>query len=357
MKGATFIDKDGRAKKYYMGCYGIGIGRTLQTIAEIHHDDKGIIWPESIAPYQVHLLNLQRSADEIYDQLTAVGIEGLYDDRADVSAGVKFADADLIGIPVRLVVSPKTKNKIGWKDRTKIKTITSGIHININGAIWLLIRFRPDFSETGFAFVPAGETYENQAVDSDPTIIHVDPGMGQFDHHQLTAKTAAAELVFNYLKSQKFITLKHQSALERLVKLIVEIDNFDDCFWPESSADRYDVGLSEIINNLKISGRLNDKELVYQGLILLDAAMAGFLIKIKAEAEIGTGEIFTSRWGKSLAVESKHSLVSKLAQKMGFSLVVRKEPKTGFVSIKSQPKAASGQPSQLVFPPKSAYNR
>ncbi|KKU87084.1 MAG: Proline-tRNA ligase [Candidatus Beckwithbacteria bacterium GW2011_GWC2_47_9] len=122
MKGATFIDKDGRAKKYYMGCYGIGIGRTLQTIAEIHHDDKGIIWPESIAPYQVHLLNLQRSADEIYDQLTAVGIEGLYDDRADVSAGVKFADADLIGIPVRLVVSPKTKNKIEWKDRTKIKT-------------------------------------------------------------------------------------------------------------------------------------------------------------------------------------------------------------------------------------------
>jgi len=208
------------------------------------------------------------------------------------------------------------------------------------GAIWLLIRFHPDFSETGFAFVPAGETYENQAVDSDPTIIHVDTGMGQFDHHQLTAKTAAAELVFNYLKSQKFITLKHQSALERLVKLIVEIDNFDDCFWPESSADRYDVGLSEIINNLKISGRLNDKELVYQGLILLDAAMAGFLIKIKAEAEIGTGEIFTSRWGKSLAVESKHSLVSKLAQKMGFSLVVRKEPKTGFVSIKSQPKAA-----------------
>src|SRR3989338_531347 len=136
-------------------------------------------------------------------------------------------------------------------------------------SIWLLIRFHPEFNEVDLEFVPAGTTYQNLAVDSDPTVIHVDTGMGQFDHHQLEAKTCAAELVFNHLKSQKFITLKHQSALERLVKLIVEIDNFDDCFWPESSADRYNVGLSEIINNLKISGRLNDKELVYQGLILL----------------------------------------------------------------------------------------
>ncbi len=206
------------------------------------------------------------------------------------------------------------------------------------GAIWLLVRFHPDFSETDFAFVPAGETYENQAADSDPTIIHVDTGMGRFDHHQLATKTAAAELVFNYLKSQKFITLKHKSALERLVKLIVEIDNFGDFFWPQASADRYELGLAEIINNLKISGRLNDKELVYQGMILLDAALTGFLIKVKAEAEISSGEEFNCRWGKALAVESKHSLLSKLAQKMGFAVVIRKEPKTGFVSIKSQPK-------------------
>lgn len=207
------------------------------------------------------------------------------------------------------------------------------------GAAWLLVRFHPDFSETEFAFVPAGDTYNHSAVDSDPTIVHVDTGMGQFDHHQSAVKTAASELVFNYLKSGKFITLKHQTALERLVKLIVEIDNFDDCFWPAAAADRYDLGLAEIINNLKISGRLNDKELVYQGMILLDAALCGFLIKVKAEAEIRLGEKFNCRWGKALAVESKHGLLSKLAQKGGFVLVIRKEPKTGLVSIKSQPKA------------------
>lgn len=205
-------------------------------------------------------------------------------------------------------------------------------------SIWFLIRFHPDFNQTDFAFVPAGQTYNHQAVDSDPAVVHVDTGMGQFDHHQSAAKTAAAALVFNDLKSGKFITLKHQSALERLVKLIVEIDNFDDCFWSQAGADRYDLGLAEILNNLKISGRLNDKELVYQGMILLDAILTGFLIKVKVEAEIRSGEEFNCHWGKALAVESRHSLLSKLAQKMGFALVIRKEPKTGFVSIKSQPR-------------------
>ncbi|MBU2052284.1 hypothetical protein KKH13_03730 [Patescibacteria group bacterium] len=206
------------------------------------------------------------------------------------------------------------------------------------GAAWLLVRFHPDYSQTDFAFVPAGDTYNNQPVDSDPSVIHVDTGMGQFDHHQLSAQTSASQLVFNYLKQANHITLKHQAALERLVKVIVDIDNFADCFWPEASADRYDLTLSEIINNLKISGRLNDKELIYQGMILLDAVLTGLMIKIKVEAEIKSGQEFASPWGKAIAVESKHSLLSKLAQKLGYALVVRKEPKTGFVSIKSQPK-------------------
>lgn len=203
---------------------------------------------------------------------------------------------------------------------------------------WLLIRFDPGFDETDFAFVPAGETFEGKVIDSDPTIVHVDTGLGRFDHHQLDGKTCAAELVFNYLKQEKLISDKHLKALERLLKVVTAIDNFEDFSWSQPAADRYDFMFSEIINNLKISGRLNDKELVYQGMILLDAVLTGFLVKIKAEAEIASGLKFTSLWGKAVAVESKHSLVSKLAQKLGFALVVRKEPKTGFVSIKSQPK-------------------
>ena len=128
MKNATFIDKDGKEKKFYMGCYGIGLGRSLATIVEMYHDDKGIIWPKSVAPYQIHLLDLSSKfkvqssklvAEEVYKKLLEAGIDVLYDDREDVSAGVKFADADLIGIPVRLVISDRNGDKIEYKERNK----------------------------------------------------------------------------------------------------------------------------------------------------------------------------------------------------------------------------------------------
>lgn len=116
MKGANFTDVDNTEKPYYMGCYGIGLGRTLATIVEKYHDDKGIIWPESVAPFKVHLISLvgkenaevQAAADKLYADLQDAGVEVLYDDRADVSAGEKFADSDLMGIPNRIVVSTKT---------------------------------------------------------------------------------------------------------------------------------------------------------------------------------------------------------------------------------------------------------
>ncbi len=113
MHDAEYTDDKGTRQKYYMGCYGIGIGRTLAAIVEAHHDDKGIIWPEAIAPAKVYLASLGdkpavvEAADDLYDQLTKKGIDVLYDDR-DARPGEKFADADLLGIPYRIVVSEKT---------------------------------------------------------------------------------------------------------------------------------------------------------------------------------------------------------------------------------------------------------
>lgn len=116
----TFVDKDGSLKKLYMGSYGIGVGRALATIVEIHHDDKGIIWPESIAPFQIHLVGLdlheesiKDKAEEIYKKLQDKNIDVLFDDRADVAAGAKFADTDLLGIPKRLVISKRSLEKGG----------------------------------------------------------------------------------------------------------------------------------------------------------------------------------------------------------------------------------------------------
>jgi prolyl-tRNA synthetase len=97
-----------------MGCYGIGVGRLLAAAIEQNHDDKGIVFPAPIAPYQVHLVGLNLSdpevfsaADALYQQLWDAGLETLFDDRIDESAGVKLNDADLVGLPVRLVVSPR----------------------------------------------------------------------------------------------------------------------------------------------------------------------------------------------------------------------------------------------------------
>ncbi len=121
MRGATYVDEDGKDKPFYMGCYGIGLGRTLATIVEQYHDERGICWPDSVAPYDVHLVSLrggEAKAAELYATLQARGIEVLWDDR-DATPGVKFSDADFIGIPIRLVISQKTGDKIEFKRRTE----------------------------------------------------------------------------------------------------------------------------------------------------------------------------------------------------------------------------------------------
>ena len=111
--GMKYIDKDGTLKTPIMGCYGIGVGRLAAAVCEARHDDYGPIWPMSIAPWQVQLCALRSDdpevrafADKLYEDLQNAGIEVLYDDR-QVSAGVMFSDADLTGIPLRVVVSPK----------------------------------------------------------------------------------------------------------------------------------------------------------------------------------------------------------------------------------------------------------
>ncbi len=109
----TYLDAEGKAHPVVMGCYGIGIGRGAATVAEQHHDERGLRWPVSVAPFHVSLLSLgvdaavTEAAERLYDELTRAGVEVLYDDRTD-RAGVKFNDADLIGNPIRLSVSTRT---------------------------------------------------------------------------------------------------------------------------------------------------------------------------------------------------------------------------------------------------------
>lgn len=124
--GANFVDNDGKQKPIEMGCYGIGITRVLAGVVEQFNDENGIVWPSAVAPYQVHIVSVGKDeavieeADKIYEELLAEGFEVLYDDRGE-RPGSKFSDADLIGVPVRLVVSQRNmdEGKIEWKTRSE----------------------------------------------------------------------------------------------------------------------------------------------------------------------------------------------------------------------------------------------
>ncbi len=144
--GRTFTDafgfdvalEDGTRGPVFMGCYGIGVTRLVGSIVEALHDDKGIMWPKSVAPYHVHLVTLpskdsaeqsriQSTSEEVYDSLAAEGIEILWDDREGLSVGERLSEADLLGIPLRLIVSSRSLEEDGveWKrrDQSEARTV------------------------------------------------------------------------------------------------------------------------------------------------------------------------------------------------------------------------------------------
>ena len=125
---ATYLSQKGRSQLLFMGCYGIGIGRLLASIVEANHDEDGIIWPPAVAPYQIHLMHLgkgdevRQRAEDLYTELRAQGYEVLYDDRQE-SPGVKFNEADLLGMPLRLTISQRTleTDSVEIKRRTEME--------------------------------------------------------------------------------------------------------------------------------------------------------------------------------------------------------------------------------------------
>ncbi len=131
----TVHNSDGKEINPIMGCYGIGVGRALASVAEESHDEKGLIWPMTIAPWHVYLCGLRlddptvkAEADKLYAEMTKAGIEVLYDDR-EASAGVKFSDCDLMGIPIRAVISPRSLAKGEIELQTRDKSLQTNVKI------------------------------------------------------------------------------------------------------------------------------------------------------------------------------------------------------------------------------------
>lgn len=203
---------------------------------------------------------------------------------------------------------------------------------------WLVKKFFPDYSDAVFRFVPAGTSYEPSKIEKikNARIIHVDTGFSQFDHHQYADRSiCAATLVLDYLEKNVFF--KKNEALRRLVNIVLEVDHFGEVFWDEADNDRYDFFLEDIFDGLKLVWRDQDLRLLQFGFDALNGIYQKIQVKVKAEREFAEARIVETPVGKLIGFETLNDTVLKLAQKKGYQIVVRKDPRKGYVRIKTLP--------------------
>lgn len=218
-----------------------------------------------------------------------------------------------------------------------MKTIVTHIGPDCDAiaSMWLVKTFLPGWEEASYAFVPAGKTLNDLPPDDNPEIVHVDTGFGKFDHHQSNADTCAAQLVYQEVKKEHGT----DPALERLVALVNDIDHFREVFYPNPTADFWNFGLEAQIDGWRLLYADDPIKIVELGMSALDGIYKELQNKVWAERELKEkGMEFMTRWGKGIGVETTNDDVVHLAQKMGYAVAVRKDPKKGYLRIKSLPK-------------------
>lgn len=218
-----------------------------------------------------------------------------------------------------------------------MKTIVTHIGPDLDAimSVWLIKMFLPGWEEAAIAFVPAGKTMDNAPVDADPEIIHVDTGFGQFDHHQTNEDTCAALLVWNDVKFHH----GEDAAIIRMLTIVNDIDHFREVFYPNPAADFWEFGLVAQIEGWRLLYADNPLKIVTLGMECLDGVYKLFQNKVWADKEIKEkGKEFQTKWGKALAIETPNDEVVRLGQKNGYVMVVRRDPKKGYLRIKAIPK-------------------
>lgn len=218
-----------------------------------------------------------------------------------------------------------------------MKTIVThlGPDLDAIASIWLLKTFLREWEEAAIAFVPAGNTLNHLPPDGNPEVIHVDTGMGKYDHHQDKTDTCAALLVLALVEKRH----KKDEALSRMAAVINELDHFREVFFPNPTADFWDFNLVTEIDGWRLIYADNPIEIVNLGMKCLDGIYRAFTNKIWAEKEIREAGIeFTTPWGKAVGVETTNDEVVHTGQKMGYAVVVRKDPRKGYLRIKAQPR-------------------
>jgi len=219
-----------------------------------------------------------------------------------------------------------------------MKTVVTHISPDLDAiaSSWLIKRYLPGWESAEHAFVPAGSTYEGRGPDADDDIIHVDTGLGKFDHHQFKERSSATKKVYDYLSESNLIKSRDSEAIHEMTEFVTEIDNFGEVHFPDPTNIRYSFCLHEFIYPLR-SILTSDHELMSAVMLVLDSILYTVKNAIKAEEEIKEGAVFQTRFGKTLVIETKNEAAVKFALKKGYELVIRRDPENETVRIKTQP--------------------
>ncbi len=232
------------------------------------------------------------------------------------------------------------------------------------GSVWVAKKFLPGWQDAEVRFVPAGDRIgKTKGKDvQDPIemigedeVIQVDTGMGPLDHHQTSDRqVCGASRTWDFVSSQleekgQHLTDIHRESVDRIMKVITEIDHFREVFWADPAADQYEFSLIGVLEGLKYAKPMQDDFYVKFGIECLDALFHEFESRIWAEREIKEKGIeFETSKGRALGVETMNEQVLKLGQKIGYQLVVKKDPRRGNVAIKTLPETPDNEGIDLT---------
>lgn len=217
-----------------------------------------------------------------------------------------------------------------------MKTIVTHIGPDLDAitSTWLVKTFLPGWEEASIAFVPAGTTLNKMIPESNPEILHVDTGFGKFDHHQTDADICASTLVYEEIKRVN----GPDPVLERMVAVVNDVDHFREVFYPNAAADYWEFWVVGQIDGWRLLFADNPLQIMELGFQSLDGIYKVMLNKLWAEKELANGIEFTTRWGKGIGFDTVNDEVIHQSQKRGYAVVIRKDPKKGYVRIKTLPK-------------------
>lgn len=223
------------------------------------------------------------------------------------------------------------------------KTLVTHQHPDLDAimSMWLFVRFdQPRYGDAQLVFVPAGETYKHEMVDSDNDIIHMDTGRGVFDHHQPGApKTCASQLVYEHLMNGGQVD-EDDKPLRQMIDFALDIDHFQDLYWPDPVNPRYAFTLHEVIPALHALQIHDDEAVARMVFVYLDAVYQKLKEWERGREIIEESQEFESVWGKGVAVTGEVDDLAKLAQRMGYLITLIYNPKKKYMKVKTAPHVA-----------------